>query len=188
MRVALAAVVQQMVQSEKSGVAFTVDPLYQDPNLLAIEAGYGLGELVVSGQITPDTYRVDKTTMKPIDKLISKQTWMLMRGSTGNVRADIRDEMQERQKLSDQEMFDLAKICVKIEEHYQFPQDIEWAYEKGNLYITQSRPITTLKEKEKMEIKQKEKKSRRKFRKKNHLMMVKLFRHNLRQRLIIPNP
>ncbi|MEK6978763.1 MAG: phosphoenolpyruvate synthase [Candidatus Micrarchaeota archaeon] len=147
MRVALAAVVQQMVQSEKSGVAFTVDPLYQDPNLLAIEAGYGLGELVVSGQITPDTYRVDKTTMKPIDKLISKQTWMLMRGSTGNVRADIRDEMQERQKLSDQEMFDLAKICVKIEEHYQFPQDIEWAYEKGNLYITQSRPITTLKEK-----------------------------------------
>jgi pyruvate,water dikinase len=146
MKVGLAAVVQQMVQSEKSGVMFTVDPLYQDPNLLAIEAGYGLGETVVSGQITPDTYRIDKNIVKIVDKSISKQTWMLMRGKEGNVQAEIKDEMQAVQKLSDTDILDLAKVGMKIEEHYQFPQDIEWAFERGNLYIVQSRPITTLKD------------------------------------------
>ncbi|MBI2079247.1 phosphoenolpyruvate synthase [Candidatus Micrarchaeota archaeon] len=146
MKVGLAAVVQQMIQSEKSGVMFTVDPLYEDPSLLAIEAGYGLGETVVSGQITPDTYRVDKNVFKIIDKSISKQTWMLVKLNDKNVHADIKDEMQDKQKISDSEILDLAKIGAKIESHYQFPQDIEWAIEKGNLYITQSRPITTLKE------------------------------------------
>jgi len=154
MKVGLAAVVQQMIQSERSGVMFTVDPLYQDPNLLAIEAGYGLGETVVSGQITPDTYRVDKSSMKLIDKSISKQTWMLIKGKDGNnVHADIKDEMQEKQKLIENDILDLAKIGVQIEQHYIFPQDIEWAYERGNLYIVQSRPITTLKEGKEGEIK-----------------------------------
>lgn len=154
MKVGLAAVVQQMIQSERSGVMFTVDPLYQDPNLLAIEAGYGLGETVVSGQITPDTYRVDKSSMKLIDKSISKQTWMLIKGKDGNnVHADIKDEMQEKQKLIENDILDLAKIGVQIEQHYSFPQDIEWAYERGNLYIVQSRPITTLKEGKEGEIK-----------------------------------
>lgn len=154
MKVGLSAVVQQMIQSERSGVMFTVDPLYQDPNLLAIEAGYGLGETVVSGQITPDTYRVDKSSMKLVDKSISKQTWMLIKGKDGNnVHADIKDEMQEKQKLVEADIIDLAKIGVQIEQHYGFPQDIEWAFERGNLYIVQSRPITTLKEGKEGEIK-----------------------------------
>jgi pyruvate,water dikinase len=154
MKVGLAAVVQQMIQSERSGVMFTVDPLYQDPNLLAIEAGYGLGETVVSGQITPDTYRVDKSSMTLVDKSISKQTWMLIKGKDGNnVHADIKDEMQEKQKLAENDILDLAKIGVQIEQHYNFPQDIEWAFERGNLYIVQSRPITTLKEGKEGEIK-----------------------------------
>jgi len=144
MKVGLAAVVQVMVQSEKAGVIFTVDPLYQDPNLMSIEAGYGLGEVVVSGQITPDTYRVDKEGMKIVDKKISKQSWMIIKMGGKNQRVDIKDEMQGKQKLSDAEIPELARVAKRIEEHYRFPQDIEYAMEKGKLYIVQSRPITTL--------------------------------------------
>lgn len=151
MKVMLAAVVQMMVQSEKAGVVFTVDPLYQDPDILSIEGAFGLGEVVVSGQVTPDTYRVDKKELGIIDKIISKQTWMLIKIDGKNKKVEIKEEAQGRQKLSDLEIKDLAKICKKIEEHYSYPQDIEYAFEKNNLYIVQSRPITTLSDKSGLE-------------------------------------
>jgi pyruvate,water dikinase len=148
MKVGLSAVVQMMVQSEKAGVVFTVDPLYQDPGIMSIEGAYGLGEVVVSGQVTPDTYRIDKNSMKLIDKTVAKQTWMIIKVEGENKKVDIKDEAQGKQKLSDLEIKDLAKICKKIEEHYAYPQDIEYAFERDNLYIVQSRPITTLKKEE----------------------------------------
>ncbi len=151
MKVGLAAVVQMMVQSEKAGVVFTVDPLYQDPNLLSIETAFGLGEVVVSGQVTPDTYRVDKDKLQIVDKSVVKQPWMLIKVEGKNKRVEIKDDAQGRQKLSDLEIKDLAKICKKIEEHYGYPQDIEYAFEKDNLYIVQSRPITTLTDKKGLE-------------------------------------
>jgi pyruvate,water dikinase len=151
MKVGLAAVVQMMVQSEKAGVVFTVDPLYQDPNLLSIETAFGLGEVVVSGQVTPDTYRIDKDKMNIVDKNVVKQPWMLIKVEGKNKRVEIKEEAQGRQKLSDLEIKDLAKICKKIEEHYGYPQDIEYAFEKDNLYIVQSRPITTLTDKKGLE-------------------------------------
>ncbi len=151
MKVGLAAVIQMMVQSEKAGVVFTVDPLYQDPEIISIETAYGLGEVVVSGQVTPDTYRVDKSTFNIIDKSVPKQTWMLVKVEGKNKRVDIKEEAQGRQKLSDLEIKDLAKICKKIEDHYSYPQDIEYAFEKDNLYIVQSRPITTLTDKSGLE-------------------------------------
>jgi len=144
MKVGLAAVVQMMVQSEKAGVVFTVDPLYQDPDIISIETAYGLGEVVVSGQVTPDTYRIGKSEMKIIDKTVAKQPWMLVKIDGKNKRVDIKEESQGNQKLSDLEIKDLAKIAKKIEEHYGYPQDIEYGFEKDNLYIVQSRPITTL--------------------------------------------
>ncbi|MFH0885258.1 MAG: phosphoenolpyruvate synthase [Candidatus Micrarchaeota archaeon] len=151
MKVGLAAVVQMMVQSEKAGVVFTVDPLYQDPDILSIETAYGLGEVVVSGQVTPDTYRVDKNEFKIVDKTVAKQPWMLIKMEGKNKRVEIKDEAQGRQKLSDLEIKDLAKICKKIEDHYGYPQDIEYGFEKENLYIVQSRPITTLTDKKGLE-------------------------------------
>jgi pyruvate,water dikinase len=151
MKVKLAAVVQMMVQSEKAGVVFTVDPLYQDPDILSIETAYGLGEVVVSGQVTPDTYRVNKKDISLIDKSVAKQPWMLVKMDGKNKRVEIKDDAQGRQKLSDTEIKDLAKICKKIEEHYSYPQDIEYAFEKDNLYIVQSRPITTLADKRGLE-------------------------------------
>ncbi|MDD5172411.1 MAG: phosphoenolpyruvate synthase [Candidatus ainarchaeum sp.] len=151
MKVGLAAVVQMMVQSEKAGVVFTVDPLYQDPGIISIETAYGLGEVVVSGQVTPDTYRVDKGELKILDKSIAKQPWMLIKVEGKNKRVEIKEDAQGKQKLSDLEIKDLAKICKKIEEHYSYPQDIEYAFEKDNLYIVQSRPITTLTDKSGLE-------------------------------------
>jgi len=146
MKVGLSAVVQMMVQSEKAGVVFTVDPMTQDRNLISIEAAFGLGEVVVSGQVTPDTYVVDKRDFKIVDKKIARQTWMIVKMGGENKHVDIKEEMQGVQKLSDLEIKDLAKMVTKIEQHYDFPQDIEFAFEHDNLYIVQSRPITTLSE------------------------------------------
>lgn len=146
LRVGLAAVVQMMVQSEKAGVLFSVDPISQDWNDIAIEAGYGLGEVVVSGSITPDRYVVDKNSLAIKVKDIARQTWMIAKMNEKNENVNVREEMQSRQKITDQQIVELAKLGKRIEQHYQKPQDIEWAVSEGKLYIVQSRPITTLKE------------------------------------------
>ncbi len=145
LKVGLAAVVQQMVQSEKAGVMFTVDPMSQDRNKVAIEGAYGLGEIVVSGSVTPDRYVVNKNSLQIEVKDVAKQTWMIAKVNDQNVHMNVREEMQERQKITDQQAIELAKIGKRIEQHYGKPQDIEWAVADGKLYIVQSRPITTLK-------------------------------------------
>ncbi len=144
LEVGLAAVVQLMVQSERSGVMFTVDPISEDENIITIEAAYGLGEVVVSGEITPDTYRVRKDTLEIVEKFISKQEWMLAKIDGQTKRVTIKPDMQEKQKLPDNMIVELARIGKKIEEHYGKPQDIEWATVGENIYIVQARPITTL--------------------------------------------
>ncbi len=146
MKVGLAAVIQEMVQSEKSGVMFTVNPVSQKRNEIMIEAAYGLGEVVVSGSVTPDTYIVDKGSFKIISKEIAKQTWMLTKIEGKNVHAEIKDEMQAKQKLTDTQVIELARIGAKLEEHYKFPQDSEWGVVGDEVFIVQSRPITTLTE------------------------------------------
>jgi pyruvate,water dikinase len=142
--VSVGVVVQKMVESEVSGVAFTVHPVSKDAKKLVIEAGLGLGESVVSGKITPDNYLVDKEEMFIEDITIAKQTNLLkkVKGKTTEVKIPAKE--QEKQKLSGQQIMELAEICKKIEAHYRSPQDIEWALEKGRFYIVQSRPITTL--------------------------------------------
>ncbi len=145
MKVGLAAVVQEMVQSEKSGVIFTVEPVEEDHNLISIEAAYGLGEIVVSGSVTPDRYLVSKKNFEIVSKEIFKQTWMITKVNEENVHANVEEGMQEQQKIGDEQIIALAKIAANIEKHYGRPQDLEWAYSEGKLYIVQSRPITTLK-------------------------------------------
>lgn len=145
-KISVAVVVQKMVQSEISGIAFSVHPVTQDNNQLIIEAGYGLGEAIVSGQITPDSYVVEKEPRRIIDKNISVQERGIYRkqNGDGNEWQDISKEKGEQQKLTDEQILELSEIVIKIEKHYGAPQDIEWAYEKDKFYITQSRPITTL--------------------------------------------
>jgi len=143
--VLVAVVVQAMVQSEISGICFTVHPITKDKNQMVIEAGYGLGEAIVSGQITPDTYVIDKRDFSLSDINVAEQEKMLVQNARGgNVWKKVPKADQGRQTLTGKEIIELAKLCAKIEKHYQKPQDIEWALEKGKFYITQSRPITTL--------------------------------------------
>ena len=146
-KISVAVVVQKMVESEKSGIAFSVHPVTQDRNQLIIEAGLGLGEAIVSGQITPDSYVVEKQPRRIIDKNVQAQSKGLYRAkNSGNEWHDIPKERGEKQVLSDDEISELSELILKIENHYGFPCDIEWAMEKRKFYIVQSRPITTLKQ------------------------------------------
>ncbi len=142
--VSVAVVVQEMVQSEISGIAFTVHPVTKDYNQMVIEAGFGLGEAIVSGQVTPDTYIVHKDDFSVLDISVSEQSMMITRSAGGNVHKKLSPKAGGKQKLTGRQIVELAKLCKKIEQHYHHPQDIEWAWAKGKFHITQSRPITTL--------------------------------------------
>ncbi len=142
-KVLVGVVVQNMVESEVSGIAFSVHPITQDKNQLIIEAGFGLGEAIVSGQITPDKYVVEKELKRIIDKKrVYQEKGLYKAEKGGNEWREI--SKSEEQKLSDKEIWELSELILKIEKHYGFPCDIEWAKEKGKFYIVQSRPITTL--------------------------------------------
>lgn len=144
-KVSVAVVVQAMVQSEISGIAFTVHPVTKDSNQMIIEAGYGLGEAIVSGQITPDSYIVGKKNLEILEINISEQARYLEgKLAGGNVWKKLSKQAGEKQKLNGKQILEIAKICRSIEKHYGYPCDIEWAFVKGKFYITQSRPITTL--------------------------------------------
>lgn len=144
--ISVAVVIQKMIQSEVSGIAFSVHPVTQDHNQLIIEAGWGLGEAIVSGQITPDSYVVKKDDWSLTDINISEQERMIACKSKigGDEWIEVAFERRNIQKLSNEDIMHLAKLVVLIENHYGFPCDIEWAMESGELFITQSRPITTL--------------------------------------------
>ncbi len=150
-KVGIAVPVQKMVQSEASGVMFTIEPTTSDKEKITIEAVLGLGEMIVSGDVTPDLYTVSKDGMKILDKEIKRQEWKLIKkeGITGkedNIKVDLTPEEQARQKITDTDIIFLAKIGKSLEEHYQFPQDVEWAKENGEIFIVQTRPVTTIKE------------------------------------------
>jgi pyruvate,water dikinase len=151
LKVGIAVPVQRMVQSEVSGVMFTVEPISSDTRKIVIEAAYGLGETVVSGALTPDLYTVDKGDLRILGKDIAKQEWQLVRNPAAqnhedsNIQKPVNAEDQNKQKLSDEDIVALAQIAKTIEALYNFPQDIEWAKEQDRLYIVQTRPVTTLK-------------------------------------------
>ena len=134
-----------MVESEISGITFTAHPVSKDKDQMVIEAGWGQGESIVSGSITPDSYIYDRIAEAILDINVSDQKKMIMRkGVTGTKTVAIPKKQQDRQKLSGQQIVEIANLCQKIEKHYKKPQDIECAFEKGKFYITQTRPITTL--------------------------------------------
>lgn len=144
-KVSVAVVVQKMINSEISGITFTVHPVTQDKDQLIIEAGYGLGEAIVGGLITPDSYVFNKRIGKIIDINIADQEKMIIRDKKGGTKEQkVKASEIEKQKLNTKQILELAEICIKIEKHYKFPCDIEWAFKEGRFYIVQSRPITTL--------------------------------------------
>lgn len=143
---AIAVVVQQMVQSERSGVMFTVDPSTGDQSTLVIEGAFGLGEVVVGGQVEPDTYRVSRADRDQVDIRLGDKPFKIVRGSDGlDQRIELGPDEAGSQVLGPAEVGTLTDLGLKIEEHYGHPQDIEWAIDPaGTVWIVQSRPITTL--------------------------------------------
>jgi phosphoenolpyruvate synthase/pyruvate phosphate dikinase len=148
-KISVAVVVQKMVASEISGIAFSVHPVTEDYNQLIIEAGFGLGEAIVSGSITPDSYVVEKESRNILDINVSTQTRGLYRAQNGgNEWRDVPEPQASSQVLTQEQILELSEIILGIEKHYGFPCDIEWAYENSKFYIVQSRPITTLQKKQ----------------------------------------
>ncbi|MEE9203308.1 MAG: phosphoenolpyruvate synthase [Dehalococcoidia bacterium] len=155
LQVGIAAVVQRMVPSDISGTLFTADPHSGDHSRIIIEAVYGLGEALVSGEVQPDTYTMDKDGHKLLETRVNAQEWELKRepGSRdGYSKVPISSPRREAQKVSEAQIAALAEIGSHIEELYGTPQDIEWAIDGASLYIVQSRPITTLTPKWEQEI------------------------------------
>jgi len=141
----LAVVVQRMVSSTRSGVMFTADPASGDTSRIVIEAAFGLGEVVVGGQVEPDTYTLAKQGPRLLDAHVGHKAFQIVRGPDGkDRRVELADEQATRRVLADDELLELARLGLEVERHYGEPQDLEWAEERGRWYLVQTRPITTL--------------------------------------------
>ncbi|MDD5012357.1 MAG: phosphoenolpyruvate synthase [Candidatus Nanoarchaeia archaeon] len=141
-KVSLSVVVQRMIDSEKSGVIFSKDPTNKTDNII-IEAVFGLGEGIVSGRITPDKY-ILSSDLEILDKKISDKKVAITRDSGGGQKlVKLSEEKSNQQVLKEYEIKKFAEISLKLEEHYKKPQDIEFAVENGELYILQTRAVTT---------------------------------------------
>ncbi|MFH1159866.1 MAG: PEP/pyruvate-binding domain-containing protein [bacterium] len=143
--ISVAVVVQEMIASEVAGVAFSVHPVTQDPDQMIIEAGFGLGEAVVSGAITPDTYILRKSDRHILETYPSQQLkGVFLNQSGGSTWKEIPDSESDAPKLSPPQIRELADLIIHIEAFFTYPCDIEWARKDGKWYILQCRPITTL--------------------------------------------
>lgn len=141
----VAVVIQKMIESKVSGVMFSVNPISKNTNQIMIEGGYGLGEMLVQGLITPDNFIVDKKNLEIMERNIDIQETMLIFKDGKNTEVPVRDDLKDKQVVSDEIIKQLAGLAIKIENHYGIPQDIEWAIDRENkIWILQSRPITTL--------------------------------------------
>ena len=142
---AMAVVVQQMIASERSGVAFTADPTTDATDRVVVEGAFGQGEVVVSGSVEPDTYVVSKETGEILSRRIGFKQFKIVRGADGSDQnIDLSPAEAEAQVLNDDEVRTIADIAVRSERHSGCPQDTEWAIAGGKTYIVQTRPITTL--------------------------------------------
>lgn len=148
--IGVAVVVQRMIPSEVSGIAFSAHPITENLDHIFVEAVFGLGEPVVSGQITPDNYVLDKTSHTIVSKHIEKQSRALVQADEeeGNSWVELNEPKVSSQKLDDSQILALGDLIIAIEKHQGFPCDIEWTLQKGKFYILQSRAITTLGKKE----------------------------------------
>ncbi|HGD1112380.1 TPA: PEP/pyruvate-binding domain-containing protein [Streptococcus agalactiae] len=142
--VSIAVVIQEMIESEKSGVLFTVNPVNKKENEMQINASFGLGESVVSGRVTADSYIIDKSGNIIEVNIGSKETQIIY-GDKETVEVSVKPDKRKTRALNDREILELMKCGLEIEKHYGMPMDIEWAIKNDIVYILQARAITTLK-------------------------------------------
>ncbi|MCL7417261.1 MAG: phosphoenolpyruvate synthase [Halalkalicoccus sp.] len=141
----IAVVVQRMVDAEKSGVMFTSHPSTGDPRII-LEAAWGLGEAVVSGSVSPDNYVVDRESGEIEEETIATKKLQCVRDeeSGETVEIEVPEEKREARVLEDEEIATLIELGTRVEDHYGTPQDVEWAIVSGEVFMLQSRPITTI--------------------------------------------
>lgn len=145
-KTSIAVVVQKMLDADRSGVMFTANPTTNDPSRIVVEASFGLGEAVVSGQVTPDMYVVEKDTGKVLEARVGKKLWIkkVDRAGGETARARMPEDKVNAKVLTDSQLSQLAELGRRLEEHFKKPQDIEWSEERGRLFLLQTRPVTTL--------------------------------------------
>lgn len=139
---AMAVVVQRMVRSEVAGVAFSIDPVTGDLDRIVVNAAWGLGETVVSGEGGIDQYAISKRTGEVLQREIGEKTHALVSTEAGTERVEVAPERAAAPALSDAELAALRDLVTRVERFYAFPQDTEWALAGGELYLLQSRPVT----------------------------------------------
>jgi len=144
LQAAMAVVVQTMAPCETAGVAFSVNPVSGDMNQVLINANYGLGESVVSGEGQIDQFAVDKASGRVVEKKIGAKTHKVTGTADGTKEVALSPEEASASCLTEEQVSAVAKLAVNAENHYQFPQDIEWGFAGGQLFILQSRPITAI--------------------------------------------
>jgi pyruvate,water dikinase len=143
-KVYIAVVVQKMANADKAGVMFTVNPSTGE-EIALIEGSWGLGESVVSGDVTPDNYQVDKKNNEIVNVTISDKKVMYTNDENGtSVKVDVPEDKRNERVLSDDELIELTEMGKRVQAHYGEPMDTEWAFEKDMLFLLQARPITTL--------------------------------------------
>lgn len=142
-KVSLAVIVQEMVFPEVSGILFTADPITSNRQIVSIDAGFGLGETLVSGRVNADNYRVRKGNISG-KKISDKKLAVYASAAGGTAASAVEISMQCQQALADDQILRLEGIARRIEQYFRYPQDIEWCFAGHQLYIVQSRPITTL--------------------------------------------
>lgn len=143
-KVYIAVVVQKMANADKAGVMFTVNPSTGE-EIALIEGSWGLGEAVVSGDVTPDNYAVDKKNDEIVNVTVSDKKVMYTNDKEGtSVKVEVPEELRNERVLSDEELVELTEMGKRVQAHYGEPMDTEWAFEKGMLFLLQARPITTL--------------------------------------------
>lgn len=140
----MAVVVQQQVACDIAGVGFSINPVSGRIGKMVIDANYGLGESVVAGECEVDHFELEKDTLEITERHIGHKERMVAPTPTGVEDRPIPPELADRSCLTDEQLQTIGKLLKKVEEHYAWPQDIEWGWQAGSLYLLQSRPVTTI--------------------------------------------
>lgn len=142
---AMAVVVMALVRSDVSGIAFTAHPVTGSREQVVINASWGLGEAVVSGLVTPDSFVVEKESLTILERdIFLKELALAPQPDGGTIETALEPGRASAACLTDDQIREIARMASRIEQHYGAPQDIEWGIQDGQLFLLQSRPITTL--------------------------------------------
>ena len=141
----LAVFVQQLVAADVSAVVFSANPVIGSPDEIMINASWGLGESIVGGTVTPDTFILRKSDLAITGRIIADKQRMTVSAPGGTSEVDVPRFLRDQASLNDEQVIEMAQLALTLEATMTYPVDIECAYAEGKLYLLQCRPITTLK-------------------------------------------